>query len=594
MDNTWLEYSVIAGYLLLLIAVSFVFKRLSTNKSDYFRSGCRGKWWLVGASCFMSCFSAWTFTGAAGVAFEAGWSAMIIFLANVVAFLVNAAFLAPWFRQLRVISPPEVIRNRFGEKTRQFYAWITVLTQMCFSALHLYGLAIFSSAVFGYDVQVIIFVIGFVVLFYSMLGGSWGIMASDFIQSSILMPMTILLAVLCMIKLGGIDGLFSKIKEAGLSADYKMFNEPQRFNSNYTYFWAFIILVKNVTAFNSLTNAQRFFSVKTGNEARKAALLTAVLMFIGSLIWFIPPMTARLMFPEAVNSIAIAKPAEASYAIAGMNLLPVGLTGLMVVAMFAATTSSMDSGLNRNSAVITNDIFPAVCRALRIKEPDEDSRVLLLVGRITTGLMGLMVMSIAYYFSIKDSKGIFQYMLDISAMLMVPLLTPMLLGLLVQRVPHWSCIFSVIVGFIVSAMGFFSGSESSLIQSVPFLKEPWLWQTKTAANFAASISAFYFTKLFWKSAGQAYREQVKEFFVRMKTPIDFAREVGVGNDSRQSRMVGRICLVIGAAVCFLMLLPNPWSFFGRFGILFVGGFVAAIGLLLISTSGESADDSVVK
>jgi SSS family transporter len=589
MESTWLEYLVIAGYLVLLVTISFLFRKLSTNQSDYFRSGCRSKWWLAGSSCFMTCFSAWTFTGAAGAAFEAGWSALIIFLTNVVAFLINAAFLAPWFRQLRVISPPEVIRNRFGERTRQFYAWITVFTQLCFAALHLYGLAIFSSAVFGYNVQTVILVLGSAVLLYSMVGGIWGIMASDFVQGSILMPMTILLAILCLIKVGGVGGLLDKITESGLSGDYAMFNDGTKFNAKYTYFWAFVVLVKSVTAFNSLTNAQRFFSVKTGKEGRKAALLTAVLMFLGSMIWFIPPMTARLFYADAVNSVDIAKPAEAAYAIAGVELLPAGLTGLMVVAMFAATTSSMDSGLNRNSAIFTNDMYPAICRFFGI-QPSQDGRKLLLIGRIFTVFFGLVVISMAYYLSIKDAKGIFQYMLDISGMLMVPLLTPFLLGLLLKKVPYWSCMFSVIVGFTVSAIGYLSGSEISLIQSIPFLREPWLWQTKTAANFVATGGAFCITTIFWKAASEDYRKQVKEFFTRMKTPVDFEKEIGEANDSLQSKMIGWICIVIGSAICLLILLPNPWSLFGRYGILFVGGLTALIGLLLVLTTKRSSKE----
>ena len=107
------EYGVIAAYLVVLVAVAFVFKRFNENISDYFRNGCKATWWLVGMSCFMASFSAWTFTGAAGVAYENGWSILVIFIGNTLALLLNAAFLAPWFRQLRAISGPDVISTRF-------------------------------------------------------------------------------------------------------------------------------------------------------------------------------------------------------------------------------------------------------------------------------------------------------------------------------------------------------------------------------------------------------------------------------------------------------------------------------------------------
>lgn len=582
MENGWIEFAVIGGYLFVLISISIAFKSFSKDASDYFRSGCRGKWWLVGMSCFMTAFSAWTFTGAAGVAYSSGWSALVIFLANVFAFLFNASCLAPWFRQLRSISPPEIIRKRFGVTTQQFYAWITVCTQMCYSAVHLYGLAIFSSAVFGFKVQQVILVLGFVVLFYSMLGGSWGVMASDFIQSMVLLPMTILVAILCLNQVGGISGLFSGIRDGGLTTDYKMINDSARFAGNYTWFWAIAIFLQNTTAFNSLTNASRFFAVKDGKEARKAALLTACLMFLGSLIWFIPPMVARLLFADEVSAVAISKPAEAAYAIASMKLLPLGMTGLMVVAMFAATTSSMDSGLNRNAAVFTNDIYPALAKTLGFK-PTENGKTLLLMGRIFTIGIGIVVISLAYYFSTRDDKGIFQYMLNIGGMLMIPLMIPLLLGVFFRDVPKWACLFSVGCAFTSSAMGFVSGSENELIQSISFLKEPWLWQQKVVTNIIVGSTSFLLTRFFWKYEKDAYRELVDKFFRIMHTPIDFEKEVGQANDFRQSMMVGSFCSLIGFAICLITLLPNKWAMSGRFGILFVGGFVVTVGLLLIFT-----------
>ncbi|MBT5168557.1 MAG: transporter, partial [Opitutales bacterium] len=62
------EYIVIISYLILLLAVGWYFKRFNKDTNDFLKGGCRGTWWLVGMSSFMSAFSAWTFTGAAGVA----------------------------------------------------------------------------------------------------------------------------------------------------------------------------------------------------------------------------------------------------------------------------------------------------------------------------------------------------------------------------------------------------------------------------------------------------------------------------------------------------------------------------------------------
>jgi len=67
-ELTAIDYIVIASYLAMLVSVGIIFKRFSKNTKDYFIGGSKVSWWLAGASCFMMSFSAWTFTGAAGLA----------------------------------------------------------------------------------------------------------------------------------------------------------------------------------------------------------------------------------------------------------------------------------------------------------------------------------------------------------------------------------------------------------------------------------------------------------------------------------------------------------------------------------------------
>ena len=568
MTQASTEYLVIACYLVALVCVGFTFRRFNENVSDYFRNGCKGTWWLVGSSAFMTAFSAWTFSGAAGAAYEAGWSVLIIYLANSAGFAVNGLFLAKWFRQIRAITPPEVIRLRFNVTTQQFYAWMSFCTQTLYSSLHLLGLAIFCSAVFGYEIQHVIVAVGLVVLVYSLLGGSWAVTATDFLQTLILIPITILVGVLCLAKIGGVGGLLAGIADQGLASDYAVFNAPDRFPLGaYTWAWAIAMFLKNLIGYNTMTSANRYFLVKDGREAQKAAWLGFILMTLGALIWFIPPMTARLLYHAEVMGAAIPKPAEAAYAIASLHVLPLGMTGLMVVAMFAATMSSMDSGLNKNAAIFTNDIYPAFCRWFR-KKPLE-GKGLLKLGQVFSAMFGLFIISIATYLAGTEGKGIFEHMLNVGALLAVPMAVPTLMGLFIRRSPSWAAIVTVCVTLVPSALGFWSDQ---------LFEEAWSFQQKVLINLAVGIGTYAITTLFWNREKPEYVAQVQEFFTRMTTPVDFEKEVGEGNDLTQLKVIGSFAAVIGLLICLLVLLPNPLT--GRLGILFVGGFVAAVGVTL--------------
>ncbi len=569
MSETSVEYVVIGCYLAVLVGVGMVFRRFNENVSDYFRNGCKGTWWLVGSSAFMTAFSAWTFSGAAGAAYEAGWSVLVIYLANSVGFAINGLFLAKWFRQTRAITGPEVIRLRFGIPTQQFYAWMSFVMQTLYSSLHLLGLAIFCSAVFGYKIEQVIVVVGAVVLLYSLIGGSWAVTATDFLQTLILIPITILVGVLCLVKLGGVGALFQGIQNMGLSSDYGVFNAPDQFPLRaYTYAWAIAMLLKNVIGYNTLTSAQRYFLVKDGHEAQKAAWLGFVLMTAGAFLWFIPPMTARLLFHAEVMAIDIPKAAEAAYAIASLNVLPLGMTGLMVVAMFAATMSSMDSGLNRNAAIFTNDIYPTLCRLFG--RATMQGKSLMRLGQAFSAVFGVFIVSIATYFANTEGRGVFEHMLNIGALLALPMAVPALLGLFIRTSPSWAAIVTVCITLIPSAIGFFSAE---------LFGETWSFQQKVFINFTVGVVAYLLTVPFWNRAPELYKRQAQDFFDRMLMPVDFEKEIGAPNDLRQLKIIGSFAAIIGGLICTLVLLPNP--LIGRLGILFVGGFVLVVGGVFI-------------
>src|SRR5947208_16753014 len=81
------DYSVIGIYGLLMVVVGLYVMRFNRGAAEYFRGGSRIPWLVAGLSCFMSGFSAWTFTGAAGVAYSHGIAAVGLYIANPAVFL---------------------------------------------------------------------------------------------------------------------------------------------------------------------------------------------------------------------------------------------------------------------------------------------------------------------------------------------------------------------------------------------------------------------------------------------------------------------------------------------------------------------------
>lgn len=573
MVNSTIYLYVIGTYLLVLIAFGFVMARLVRSDADYFRCGSRGTWWLVGVSNFMSGFSAWTFTGAAGVAFEAGPSVILIGLGGVVGtFLILAPFLAGWFRQLRATTMPEVIRNRFGPRTQQFYAYINVPTRLLYSSLHLFGFAIFASTFFGWDIRLIIIAVGLTVTLYATFGGNWAATTTDFLQSMIVLSMTILVAVLCLQHVGGIGGMISLVQEKGLQSDFTFIKPDGQFSGNrYGWWWMIAMTVFGLMSLGNVAASPQFFSTKDGREAKRAALLGGLLGLAAQFLFYIPPMVARLTAADDVLGSSLKKPAESAYAVMSMKLLTPGLMAVMVVAMLAATMSAMDTGLNRNAAIITEDIYPALRRRLGRKEADGNHRMRL--GQIMTAMLGIGIIILAMHFAgVGDAnKGIFGIMLDINTTLTIPLMIPMTLCLFVKRVPSWTAIASAAVTMVPSLLGFFSKD---------LFGHEWTYQQKLFTTIPVGIAAFLLCGLSWRRETLAYHQQVDQFFTTMHTPVDFAAEVGDENDLRQLRIVGVFSVIVGMLMMLLVFLPDDWR--GRIQVLCVSGGVCAVGALMIA------------
>src|SRR4029078_2963814 len=156
-----------------MLSMGWIFKRFIKNTSDYFRSGGEMLWWIVGAGAFMTNFSAVSFTGMAGKAYNDGPLVLVIFFGGAVGFLFNYLYFAPVFRQMRCVTAMDAVRKRFGAANEQFFTWLNIPIGMLYAAIWLNGLAVLLTPAFVLSMHVTIMVTGAVALVMSLVGGSW-------------------------------------------------------------------------------------------------------------------------------------------------------------------------------------------------------------------------------------------------------------------------------------------------------------------------------------------------------------------------------------------------------------------------------------
>lgn len=567
---------VIITYFLIMIGVGIVFKRMNKNTSDYFRGGGSMLWWLVGATTFMSFISAVTYTGAAGKAYETGTFIFIVYMANGVGFFISFLYFSKRFRQTRVVTAIEVVRDRFGKANEQFFTWMVVPFGVIHGGVWLYSLGIIISTVFGVSMEMTVLSVGITVLVISLLGGSWAVVASDFMQLMIMVPVAIILAFLSLRELGGVGNFIEQLPTS-------QYNWSELADSKIVWLWFIASFCKQFFSVNNTNDGYRFLAVKDSDQARKASLMASILFFTVTIIWFIPPMVASIMFPD-ISSVESLKPLgekaiDGIYLAMGIELLPVGMIGVMICAIFAATMSSMDSTLNRNAGIFVRNFYKPLLR----KSADE--KELFNVSMITTVFLGGLVILSALFFSELEGMNLFDINMRLGAMISLPFMIPLTWGIIFQDTPRWAGWSTVLLGMLISYIIQNHIGPEALLDFIG-IEKPWLNRELIDVMFFSNVFAviifcsiwFLGTRLFRNTSPEAYHKQVGDFFVKINTPIDYEKEHGhKGSDATQLMILGNLCLVYGTFMSLLVFIPN--DLIGRLCFVFIGGIMLTVGFI---------------
>ncbi len=559
------EFAVVGVYLVFMIVVGLVMKRFNNNADDYFRSGARSAWWLMGPSMMMSMTSASVFTASAGALFESGIAPLAVNFAQFFSGFILAAVLAAWFRQTRAITGPEIIRERFGPVTQQVFSYLNMIMQPIYGAFQLLGLSIFVSAVFGYPLWAVVIVLGVVVGVYSVSGGRWAVMATDFLQTLTLLPVIILVSVLALLKMGGIGQFLQRAGDVGA---FKFVHETGAFSDNrYSWKWIVAIFIMQLVSQLQLGWASRFLSAKDGTEARKAALCMTAIGMIMLPFLTIPALVAKVLYVEEVAAYGgiLSKAAESAYVVVCKDLLPAGMMGLVIVAMFAATASSMDTGINTNAGVAVRNVVPPL-RRLRGQPPLDPRKELMLGQRFSVALAGLII-ALALYLATNSIGGLFEMILGFSARVQFPIALPLLLALFMKRAPRVCVLFSMGTGLVLPW----------LLQPVieQYLAHPLDFADRVLLIGACTFGGYAFSYAFSKFESPEDRALTAAFNLKMRTPVDFESEIGGGNDADQLRTIGRLTQILSVGFFCLLLVPNEAS--GRWMILILSLGVGLVG-----------------
>jgi Na+/proline symporter len=601
------DYLSIAFYFIFVVTVGVVFSRRNKNTSDYFRGGGIMPWWMAGVSAWMASFSAWTFTGAAGKIYSQGFYVLLLYYASLVPLLVLLFFTCYRFRRMRVVTPLEAIRIRFGAGTQQFVTWIRLPFLLLFGGVALNTVGVFMAGAFDIPLPTVIVILGVMVTFVSLVGGAFGVAASDFVQMFLIVTITLVISALALAQpqVGGFSGMIHK-----LPAQHFQWGEFAR--PEFISLWFLALLLNMIFGQNSMENSTKYLMARSDAHARKMMIFPLFGTLVGPLMWMIPPLVASVVYsPEQITAIFpnLGKhPEEGAFLLTAHDVLPQGMLGLLIAGIFGATLSSLDASVNQGVGILVRNFY------LPIINPQCSEKKLLVISKSSTAMFGVIIIVIGLVISKLRTLPLFDLLNQLGVSLWLPLAIPMCLGLFYKRTPEWSSWTTVLIGLTMSLTASFGikpadginlhsfqggvqawleshlhltlPTIANLISWLPGMSAPFkpeeltqftLFATVAAVSLAC-VSWFFFTSLFYENSPPEYKARVEEFFARLKTPIEDLTVEQVKENHKVVGAIGLLCMIFGLFVLGMMLVPNEGI--KRLAFLFCGGIVFSVGWLL--------------
>lgn len=531
-----LDYVVLGIYMLMVAGVGVYMSRFNQKTSDYFKGDGHIPWGLSTLSLFVGGFSAFMFVGAAGIAYGNGGGALIMYTLACPAYLLGYFIYGKLWRRTRLDTPMQFLTRRYSPSTTYFFTLLSIVPNILTLGIMIYTLCIFVATAFGFSdqmfnlgfvqlngFQLVVISTGIVLLIYTTFGGLWAVIVADSLQFVVLFLITLVVLPVAYHYVGhgsimnGISRIANEVPKGYF--EVKLVGQPPVF---WVVYFINVILGYNV----NWHIAQRYYSVPDENDTKKMAFWCAVMSLILPLMWIMPIFATKVLYPD-LNSMwpNFAKPTETAFVTLALTVLPHGVLGVMVAAMFAATMSSADTALNWLSAVVTKDVFVPITEKIKGTAPTD--KVQLMVGKATIVFVGFFAVWMAV--NMKQFGGAFDVYLKADSLYRSSMFIPIVLGLMFTRTPWWSGIASFGIGVLAILVGstwanytqgMHIGTFADLFQSIRvtiFGIEFSRYELNSTIGLGVSTIVFFVSAFFNKREG-AFKTRIESFELDLKTP----------------------------------------------------------------------------
>lgn len=275
----------LVDWIVLSITLSFIVvygtyvTRKNKNVTDYIKGGSDSKWWTIGLSVMATQASAITFLSTPGQAFHSGMGFVQFYFGLPIAMVIICVVFIPIYHKLKVYTAYEFLEGRFDQKTRSLAAILFLIQRGLAAGITIYAPAIILSAVLGWDLLTLNILIGFLVIIYTVSGGTKAVNVTQK-QQMVIIFIGMLIAFYMILSQLPVDITFTKALEiAGASNKMKVIDFSSDLSNRYT-IWTGILggTFLMLSYFGTdQSQVQRYLSGKSIRESQMGLIFNGLL-----------------------------------------------------------------------------------------------------------------------------------------------------------------------------------------------------------------------------------------------------------------------------------------------------------------------------
>jgi SSS family solute:Na+ symporter len=469
-----IDFVLFALYLAANIALGlWVARRKTADARGYFLAGDRLPWYAIGGSIIAANISTEHFIGMIGVAYAVGfvvaqweWGNWFTFSALIWIFL-------PFYIRGGLYTMPEFLERRYNSTCRYLFAVCSlVLWIVAQMAVVMLAGGKAMQGMFGLDPTVTIVCVAVLAGSYTIYGGLISVAWTDFLQFVVMMLGGLIVTVIGLHRVGGLHDL--------------MLASPEKFkiiypitDKEYPWLGVWSVFI-SVGVWYNCTNqfiVQRCLGARSEWDARMGVVFAGFMKIVLPLLVVIPGIVAFKLFPGL-------KDTDQAFPSLVRELVPVGLSGIVMAGLASGMLSHISSVLNSSSTVFTMDLYKPFFGS------GKSEQHLVRVGRVSAFAILALATVLAVWFS-HQQLGVFVLIQNVGAWVAAPIAAVFLLGVLWRRTTAAAATFVLLFGFPYTAF-----VEYYLFKHVSWLMPFDNWLNRTLLVWVTSMVLLVVVSLF--------------------------------------------------------------------------------------------------